>query len=104
MPQEKALHVGSGGHTLIGWINADIIMSAPTDIVFDIAEGFPFKSESFQWIHSEDLLEHLDQDTGRLFATEAFRVLKPGGVMRILTPDLYKIVKSVYQPYGYSIS
>lgn len=95
-PRDIALHLGSGGHRLEGWINADIAASPSTDVVFDIEEGFPFQSGRFRWIHSEDLLEHLDQTTGRLLASEAFRVLTPGGVMRVVTPDLRAIVERVY--------
>jgi len=95
-PQGRALHIGSGGHFLQGWINTDIVASPLTDVVFNIKEGFPVHSSSVQWIHSEDVLEHLDQETGRVFAQEAFRVLVPGGVMRVVTPDLRAIVRHVY--------
>ena len=95
-PKERALHLGSGGHRLEGWINADITPSPSIDAVFDIEDGLPFASERVAWIHSEDLLEHLDQPTGRVLAGEAFRVLEPGGVMRVVTPDLRAIVDRVY--------
>ena len=35
---------------------------------------------------SEDLLEHLDVEAGKALLRDCHRVLKPGGVMRLLTP------------------
>ncbi|HEY0592024.1 MAG TPA: methyltransferase domain-containing protein [Thermoanaerobaculia bacterium] len=95
-PTHAALHLGSGGHRLDGWINADLIPGAETDLVLDIRSGLPFRSATLRWIHSEDVLEHLSQDDARTLIREAFRVLSPGGAMRLVTPDLRAIVEHVY--------
>lgn len=95
-PEGAALHLGSGGHRIEGWINADILPGRHCDLVFDIRSGFPFAGGSLRWIHSEDVLEHLDQEGGRTLVREAFRTLAPGGVMRVVTPDLRAIVERVY--------
>ncbi len=73
--REPALHLGSGGHRLDGWINADLVPGTDTDAVLDIRSGFPFRSGELRWIHSEDVLEHLDQEDGRstAFCTTASR-------------------------------
>jgi predicted SAM-dependent methyltransferase len=96
VPAERALHLGSGRHRLAGWINADLVPGAETDLVLDIRSGLPFRSATFHWIHHEDVLEHLDQQTALILIREAFRVLVPGGVMRVVTPDLRAIVERVY--------
>jgi predicted SAM-dependent methyltransferase len=82
------LHVGSGHHRLTGWVNVDILSSAPVDVVADLACGLPFRDAHIDYIHTEDFVEHIDLESGRRFFAEAFRVLRPGGVMRVLTPDL----------------
>ena len=48
------------------------------------------------FIHTEDFLEHIEFEDAKRFLGECFRVLKPGGVMRLLTPDLRAIVERVY--------
>lgn len=78
LPIEPGLHVGSGGYRLTGWINADLAPGPDTDVVFDATRGLPFRSGRLAWIHSEDFLEHVGKAEGKVFAEEAFRVLRPG--------------------------
>ena len=92
----RALHAGAGGHRLPGWINADSIFDPTNDLVADLGAGIPLRSDSVDFIHSEDFLEHLSLDAGKRFLAESHRVLKRGGVMRILTPDLRLLIESVY--------
>jgi SAM-dependent methyltransferase len=52
----------------------------------DLAGAFPFESASFDAVVSNQVIEHLfDTD---LFLSEAFRVLKPGGVVVTSTENL----------------
>jgi len=91
-----ALHLGSGGHYIRRWINIDRDLLPPIDLVADLSASLPFRSASVDYIHSEDFLEHIEGEAGKRFLEEAFRVLKPGGVMRLLTPDLRLLVERVY--------
>lgn len=93
----RRLHVGSGGHRIRGWINIDMVPDASVDILASATDGLPFLGSSIDFIHSEDFLEHVDLEQGRGFLTECYRVLKPGGIVRILTPDLRAIVERVYR-------
>ncbi|MET1162684.1 MAG: class I SAM-dependent methyltransferase [Pseudoxanthomonas sp.] len=52
----------------------------------------PFESETFDWIVSTEVLEHL-HDPQR-FIPEFARVLKPGGRMLVTTPDISSIPSS----------
>lgn len=52
----------------------------------------PFASETFDWIVSTEVLEHL-HDPQR-FIPEFARVLKPGGKMLLTTPDISSIPSS----------
>jgi predicted SAM-dependent methyltransferase len=54
-------------------------------------ERLPFKNNSVQFVYSEHMLEHLlPSEGGVQFLREAYRVLAPGGVLRLVTPDLAK--------------
>ena len=92
----RALHAGAGGHYIDGWINVDFPGAGPIDVAADLAFSLPFRDESLTLIHSEDFIEHIDLAAGKRFISEAYRVLKRGGVTRILTPDLRRIVQRVY--------
>lgn len=95
-PSLVCLHVGAGGHAVDGWIDLDLEPLPPVDLAADAGASLPFRDASVDRIHSEDFIEHVDFDAGRRFVAEAFRVLKPGGIMRLLTPDLRAIVQRVY--------
>jgi SAM-dependent methyltransferase len=44
-------------------------------------------------IYSSHMLEHLDLAAARDFLAEAYRTLKPGGIIRIAVPDLAMLVE-----------
>ena len=90
------LHAGSGGHMIEGWINIDIDADPTVNVAADLSRSLPFRSETVDFIHSEDFIEHIDAEPGLVFLQEAFRVLRPGGVMRIATPDLRALIREVY--------
>jgi predicted SAM-dependent methyltransferase len=54
----------------------------------NLAYGIPLQNEVADFIYSSHFLEHLDQASGQRLMEECFRVLKPGGVLRIAVPDL----------------
>jgi predicted SAM-dependent methyltransferase len=91
----RAVHLGAGGHRLRGWINVDIVRDG-VDVLADLSASLPFRSDSVSLLHSEDLLEHLELESGKRLLAECHRVLRPGGVMRLLTPDLRALVQQVY--------
>lgn len=83
------LHLGCGPRRLEGWINIDIAPNRPMpDILLDLEKGLPLPDSTVDYVYSEDLIEHLDWEKGRYLLSDCSRVLKSGGVMRILTPDL----------------
>lgn len=54
----------------------------------DLRKGIPFPDGSADAVYHSHLLEHLDRDAVPGFLAEVRRVLKPGGVHRIVVPDL----------------
>jgi predicted SAM-dependent methyltransferase len=53
----------------------------------DLLADLPFASGSFDAIYGYHVLEHLDLHEGRRFLSECLRVLRPGGWLRVSTPD-----------------
>ena len=86
--QEPKLHVGCGGHVLDGWLNADLRPHSAHVLRMDATRRFPFPDNVFAYVYSEHVIEHLPFDAGAIMLGECFRVLAPGGKMRVATPDL----------------
>ena len=84
----RKLNLGCGDNLLEGWLNSDILDMGKDKIFVDARETFPFRNETFRFVYSEHLLEHLNYADGSNFLKECCRVLQMDGVLRISTPDL----------------
>jgi ubiquinone/menaquinone biosynthesis C-methylase UbiE len=58
----------------------------------DLTKSLPYPSESIEAIFSSHVLEHLFMDEVEKLILEFARVLKTGGVCRVVVPDLEKII------------
>lgn len=90
MADSVKLHIGCGGRLLDGFTNVDI--AGKVDVRADVRRGLPFRDESVCFIFCEHFIEHLTRDEAIRFLAECRRVLEPGGVCRVATPDLEMLV------------
>lgn len=88
----RRLHVGAARNILKGWLNTDLKPRAKEVVLLDVDEPFPLESHSFDYVFSEHLIEHLSYDTGRFMLRECFRIMRPGGRIRIATPHTERLV------------
>ena len=86
------LHVGCGHHVIDGWLNTDYDSKLPAVMHLDVKQRFPFQNETFDYIFSEHVIEHISYGDGVKMLSEFFRVLKKSGKLRISTPDLAFLV------------
>ena len=91
------LNLGCGKTFHRDWVNVDFISSGPEVISHDLTQGIPFSSETFDVVYHSHVLEHFTALQGDFFIKECFRVLKPGGILRIAVPDLETIVRNYLQ-------
>ena len=90
------INVGSSSSTLDGWINVDIERDPEGRCVrLDATTAWPFPAASAEAVNSEHFIEHVSADGARAYLSEAFRVLRPGGVIRTSTPDLSGIAEAL---------
>jgi len=94
MQEVVKVHLGSGPNLLPGWINVDYNPDFKPQVVADLSQRFPFEDNSVDYIHSEGVLCQFSLINGRHFLSECFRILKPGGVMRLLSPDLLCLLEA----------
>lgn len=89
----KKLHIGAGSNMLEGWCNTDINPKISGGVFLDARRRFPFADGTFDYIFSEHMLEHLELKDGIRMLGECFRILTPGGKIRISTPDLRYLIE-----------
>jgi predicted SAM-dependent methyltransferase len=81
------LHLGCGSINLTGWINIDLD-SPGADMHLDLRQPLPFETSTVDYVYAEHFIEHVERHDGVRLLQELLRVLKPGGVIRLVTPDL----------------
>lgn len=89
---DQRLNLGCGSHVVPGWINADFAFREGVQFV-DARRPLPFRDGAFDVVYSSHLLEHLEPAVGAQLVGEAFRTLRPGGVVRLVVPDLEGICR-----------
>lgn len=85
------LNVGCGTDYKAGWINIDNNSDnniSRLDLNWDLRNPLPFKEDSVDFVFNEHFIEHLTVEEGQGVIRDFMRVLKPGGVLRMATPDL----------------
>ncbi len=110
------LNLGCGACTPAGWTNVDYALGArvmkwplirPINrklrlfdldwddhiVIHNLLRPFPWAEGSADAVYSSHTLEHIKREDGLRFLAECFKVLKSGGVIRIVVPDLAVIVQ-----------
>ena len=95
--EKKKIHFGCGYYKLDGWINVDLDRSCKLDLIADLRENLPFRTHSVDYIYSEDFVDQLELEKAYHFFEECHRILKEGGVMRVLTPDVHQFARRYVQ-------
>jgi predicted SAM-dependent methyltransferase len=87
------LNLGCGSHYHPDWINIDIFSSDPDVIAHDLRKGIPLPDCSCDVVYHSHVIEHFRRDIAVYFMKECFRVLKPGGIIRVAAPDAEAIAR-----------
>ena len=114
-PKGLLLQLGCGSVQPRGWINVDAtpgarlariswlgswlaeraglrVTEAPEVRVHDLRRRLPWRDGAAAVVYSAHALAHLRRDDGCRFLAECHRVLAPGGVLRVVVPDLVPIL------------
>lgn len=83
------LHLGSQDVHLDGWINVDLWSPGrKRELVWDLRRRLPFPANAADVVYMQHVFDQFPLQEALHLAEECVRVLKPGGVFRICTPDL----------------
>jgi predicted SAM-dependent methyltransferase len=115
------LHLGCGSTVVAGWENIDrspnvylarvpalrpalrwarVITEEQASAVFpsgivrhDVRRGIPYPDASASHVYSSHMIEHMSRWQALAVVRECARVLAPGGMLRLATPDLGPLVQ-----------
>ncbi len=95
---EPKLQIGAGFNLLSGWLNTTLYPFAAGAVYLDASQPFPIPADTFDYVFSEHVIEHLEFDEAASMLRESARILKRGGRIRLATPDLAQILAVYTQP------
>ena len=87
------LDVGTSSSHLPGWLSLDIDPDEQA-LRLDASKPWPFPDGCARAVRAEHMIEHLTWEEAELCIGEMARVLEPGGLCRICTPDLEGIARA----------
>ena len=93
------LNLGAGPRGLDDqhWVNVDGYQDANVHLLVDLQRRLPFADACFDGVFSEHVLEHFTEEDGLRLAAEVLRVLRPGGVFRVVVPDGEFVMRSYFE-------
>jgi SAM-dependent methyltransferase len=112
----RGLQCGSGPKLAPEWLNTDMMHLRGREegetepgrlarldgnlyyLEHDATEPFPFEDDSFDFVYNEHFIEHLYPGDAIVWLKEVRRILRPGGHLRISTPDMRKYMHGYVDP------
>lgn len=111
------LNLGCGGQVVPGWVNVDYALGArlaTTPLlgatvrrlklfrlewdkriyIHDLTTPLPWADDSVDACYTSHTVEHMSREEGQRLVAEVYRVLKPGGTLRVVVPDVAVLVDS----------
>ena len=120
IPAVHGLHFGCGGAWKHLWLNTDIeefegqngVKTSPGSIFsftgyehnefyyiqHNAKNAFPFPDNFFRNCYSEHFIEHVTRFDALRLLREIHRVMRPCGILRISTPDLFEVTSNYLDP------
>lgn len=87
----KLVNLGCGTRFHKDWSNFDFVSTDEGVVAHNLLSGIPLPSANADVVYHSHVLEHFTRTDAKAFIQECYRVLKPGGIIRIAIPDLEKI-------------
>lgn len=69
------------------WVNIDFVSVGREVIGHDLLTPLPFDDSMFDLVYCSHFLEHVPRGSVHAFLLECKRVLRPGGILRLVLPD-----------------
>ncbi len=93
MSKLKYLNIGCGAKFHPDWFNVDMASNSPYVIAHNVLKGLPFDDDSLEVVYLSQVLGHFPKEKAAEVVKSCYRVLKHGGFIRVVTPDLEGLAK-----------
>ena len=97
--QFKILNLGGGNVLFDRWLTADVVPRA--DVYMNVTRPLPLPDGCVDVVFSEEVIEHVPRELGAAMLCECFRILKPGGWLRLTTPSLDYFARRALESPGH---
>lgn len=84
---KQYLDIGCGPNPHEQFINLDYGWRPEIDICWDVTKGVPLRDGAVKGVFSEHCFEHLPIESIDFVLRECYRVIEPGGHIRLIVPD-----------------
>ena len=90
------VNLACGGAYLTGadWLNLDYVSTSPAVQHANLLGRLPIADDTADLVYSSHFLEHIPRDQVAPFVQECWRILKPGGLLRLVVPDLENLCRT----------
>jgi SAM-dependent methyltransferase len=86
-------NLGCGDRWHPDWRNFDLVPSSPSIEAMDLLADWDLPEHSFEVVYSSHVLEHLPRSLAPSFLRNCWKILRPGGILRLVVPDLQGICR-----------
>jgi predicted SAM-dependent methyltransferase len=104
MDMIRCLNLGCGQRFHPDWENLDLHSADPSVQKWDLQNDLPFPDKFFDVVYHSHVLEHLSKMDGLQLLLRCHRVLKPNGTLRVVVPDLERIVRHYLEALEKSVA
>lgn len=84
---ELLINLGCGERFHADWLNLDLSSRSADVVKCDLTKGIPVADGRARMVYSSAVLEHIPRIFVGSFLSECYRVLRPGGILRLSVPD-----------------
>ncbi|MBI5380784.1 MAG: methyltransferase domain-containing protein [Opitutae bacterium] len=93
MASRLLVNLGCGQVWHPAWANFDLAPADAAVRAFDATAPLPLANDSADAVYHAHLLEHLPRAQAQTLLGECRRVLRPGGILRVVVPDLEELAR-----------
>jgi SAM-dependent methyltransferase len=91
----RSLNLGGGEHKIPGYVTLDFSQfDFPGVWNYDVTYGLALETDSLERIYSSHTFEHFLPEHILFVMSECYRVLKPGGSIRLVLPNIPEILRA----------
>lgn len=91
--RHNLINLGCGLSFHKNWDNYDLYPADKNVRHIDLLQKLPLDDLSYDCCYCSHVLEHIQRGYAKGFISEAYRILKSGGVFRVVVPDLEAIAR-----------